>query len=48
MEYKDFVDLQAVPKLQKLAQKPYNLAGEGTLSPERISDYRTSACGFDL
>ena len=48
MEYKDFVDLQAVPKLQKLAQKPYNLAGEGTLSPERISDYRASACGFDL
>ena len=48
MEYKDFADLQAVQQLQQLAQKPYTLAGSGTLPPERISDYRTSACGFDL
>jgi len=48
MEYKDFADLSAVQQLQKLAQKPYTLAGEGTLPPERIFDYRASACGFDL
>jgi glucose-6-phosphate isomerase len=48
MEYKDFADLQAVQRLQQLAQKSYNLAGSGTLPPERISAYSTSACGFDL
>ncbi|MBW2328111.1 MAG: glucose-6-phosphate isomerase [Deltaproteobacteria bacterium] len=48
MEYKDFVDLQAVQQLQQLAQKPYKLAGSETLPPERIFGYRTSACGFDL
>ena len=48
MEYKDFTDLQAVQQLRQLAEQPYGLAGGGTLPPERISDYRASACGFDL
>jgi len=48
MEYKDFIDLQAVRQLQEQAEQPYNLAGEGTLPPERIAGYRTSACGFDF
>ncbi len=48
MEYKDFADLQAVQRLQQLAKQPYNLAGSGTLPPERISAYRTFACGFDF
>ena len=48
MEYKDFNGLQAVQRLRQLAEQPYALAGVGTLPPERISDYRASACGFDL
>lgn len=48
MEYKDFIDLRAVQHLQQLAEQPYTLAGEGTLPPERISGYHTSACGFDF
>ena len=48
MEYTDFTDFQAVQRLEQLAKHPYQLAGAGTLPPERIAGYRTSACGFDL
>ncbi len=48
MEYKDFADLKAVPRLQRLAERPYNLAGSKSLPPERVAGYRASACGFDL
>ena len=48
MEYTDFTDFKAVQRLMKLAESPYPLAGTGTLPPERIAQYRTSACGFDL
>lgn len=44
----DFTQYQAVKRLQTLAEKPYDLSAEGTLSSQRIASYSLSSCGFDL
>ncbi|WP_417916542.1 glucose-6-phosphate isomerase [Candidatus Electronema sp. JC] len=46
--WKDFADLKAARKLEELARSPYNLARPDSLPPERIAEYKASACGFDL
>lgn len=43
-----FLDLQSVKKLKALADKGCDLRKEGFLTPERISSYQASACGFKL
>ena len=48
MPYKDFSSLGAAMRLSELARKPFDLSRAGALSPQRIRDYRSSACGFDL
>ena len=48
MPYKDFSSLSAATRLLELARKPFDLSRAGALSPQRIRDYRSSACGFDL
>ncbi len=48
MPYKDFSSLSATTRLSELARKPFDLSRAGALSPQRIRDYRSSACGFDL
>ncbi len=48
MEFKDFIDLAAYTKLQRLIDNPYNLAEPGKLSEDRLQKYRLSSCGIDL
>jgi len=46
--FKNFADIKAVQKLGQLARAPYNLAASTALSPERLTAYRVSSCGFDF
>ncbi len=48
MEFKNFTDLRAVAELEQLALAPYVLAGPDSLPDERLENYRSSSCGFDL
>ncbi len=41
-------ELPVYEKLMKLARNPFDLTAPGALSPERISNYKASAAGFDL
>ncbi len=40
--------LPVYEKLMKLARNPFDLTAPGALSPDRISNYKASASGFDL
>jgi glucose-6-phosphate isomerase len=40
--------LPVYEKLMKLARNPFDLTAPGALSPERISNYKARASGFDL
>ncbi|CAK8724101.1 glucose-6-phosphate isomerase [Candidatus Electrothrix laxa] len=46
--FKNFANIKAVQKLEELARTPYNLASSTALSPERLTTYRISSCGFDF
>jgi glucose-6-phosphate isomerase len=41
-------ELPVYEKLMKLARNPFDLTAPGALAPERISNYKASAAGFDL
>jgi glucose-6-phosphate isomerase len=41
-------ELPVYEKLLKLARNPFDLTAPGAMSPERITNYKTSAAGFDL
>ena len=48
MRWTDFVDLEAVAKLEMLADAPCDLTRPGLLSEKRLAAYRVRQCGFDL
>lgn len=48
MHLQDFSRYKAVAKLTSLARQPHDLTGPTGLTPERISKYVCSGCGFDL
>jgi len=47
-DIRDFDQLPAYSVLKELAEKPYDLASEGALTPERISSCVCQGGGFDL
>ncbi|MGE4403797.1 MAG: glucose-6-phosphate isomerase [Desulfobulbus sp.] len=48
MHLQDFPTYKAVAQLTSLAQQPHDLTGPEGLTPQRISEYVCSGCGFDL
>lgn len=43
-----FTSFPAYKKLQELAKKPVNLSSQGTLTPQRLKDFFSEACGYRL
>ncbi len=43
-----FTNFKATERLRTLAQNPFDLTKPGNLSPERIDQYRQTACGYKL
>jgi glucose-6-phosphate isomerase len=48
LSFQNFDTLPAFAKLRESARQPYDLRGEGALSPERISSHICRATDFDL
>lgn len=48
MDYKNFTELESFASLQQLAKQPFDLADTKTFTTQRIAEYQTSGCDFDL
>ncbi len=48
MQFRDFDKLRAASKLLGLAARPHDLTAPGGLTTQRLGEYTTSFCGFDL
>ena len=48
MVFQDFSSFNSVGRLKKLAEKPFDLTADNSLTGERLKRYTASGCGFEL